>query len=136
MKTSTQITFRHMPVSPAVEARIHEEVSALEQCYSRITSCHVVIEAPHLHHQRGRGFHIHIDLRVPGSEIIVNREPSLHGTVAKSDQATWAKHLETQPEHKDIYVSLRDAFASARRQLEDHAHILRGDVKHHTAVAP
>jgi len=135
MNTPAQITFRHMPVSPAVEARIHEEIAALEQCYSRITSCHVVVEAPHQHHQRGKGFHIHIDLRVPGSEIIVNHEPSLHATVARSDPAQWEKHLETQPDHKDIYVSLRDAFAAARRQLDDHARILRGDVKHHPAAA-
>ncbi len=135
MNSPTQITFRHMAASPAVEARIHEEVAALEHCFSRITSCHVVVEEPHQHHQRGRGFHISIDLRVPGSEIVVNHEPSMHGLAAKSDTGEWEKHLETQPDHKDVYVSIRDAFAAARRQLEDYSRILRGDVKHHTGAA-
>lgn len=121
-----------MDVSPAVEARIREEVAALGRYFNRITSCRVVVEAPHQHHQRGKGFHISIDLHVPGSEIVVNHEPSLHGTVANSETGEWEKHLETQPDHKDIYVSIRDAFATARRRLEDYARVLRGDTKHHT----
>lgn len=135
MNTPTQITFRHMAVSPALEARIHEEVTALEHCFSRITSCLVVVEAPHQHHQRGSEFHIRINLRVPGSEIVVNHEPSLHSTLAKSESGEWEKHLEAHPDHKDVYVAIRDAFAAARRQLEDYARVLRGDVKHHTATA-
>ncbi|MDZ4403626.1 HPF/RaiA family ribosome-associated protein [Prosthecobacter sp.] len=135
MQQSPQITFRHMDVSPAVEARIREEVAALGHYFNRITSCRVVVEAPHQHHQRGKGFHISIDLHVPGSEIVVNHEPSLHGTVANSETGEWEKHLETQPDHKDIYVSIRDAFAAARRRLEDYARVLRGDTKHHTEDA-
>jgi|UniRef100_UPI003783C097 ribosome-associated translation inhibitor RaiA len=132
MDHPAQITFRHMDVSPAVEARIREEAAALEHYFNRITSCRVVVEAPHQHHQRGRGFHINIDLRVPGSEIVVNHEPSLHSTAANSESGEWEKHLETQPDHKDVYVSIRDAFAAARRRLEDYARVLRGDTKHHT----
>ena len=132
MDHPAQITFRHMDVSPAVEARIREEVAALEHYFNRITSCRVVVEAPHQHHQRGRGFHINIDLRVPGSEIVVNHEPSLHSTAANSESGEWEKHLETQPDHKDVYVSIRDSFAAARRRLEDYARVLRGDTKHHT----
>lgn len=135
MDHPAQISFRHMAVSPAVEARIQEEVAALEHYFNRITSCRVVVEAPHQHHQCGKGFHISIDLHVPGSEIEVNHEPSLHGTVANKEISGWEKHLETQPDHKDIYVSIRDAFAAARRQLEDYARVLRGDSKHHTKDA-
>lgn len=131
MNHPLQITFRHMEVSPAVEARIHEEVAALEHFFNRINSCRVVVEAPHRHHQ----FHINIDLRVPGSEIVVNHEPSLHGSLARGETDEWEKHLETQPDHKDIYVSIRDAFAAARRQLEDHARVIRGDTKHHAGEA-
>ena len=135
MKHPLQITFRYMEVSPAVEARVSDEVAALERYYERITSCRVVIEAPHKHHQRGRGFHISIDLRVPGREIVVNHEPSLHSTLARGEAAELEKHLETQPDHKDIFVSIRDAFAAARRQLEDYARVLRGDTKHHDGEA-
>jgi ribosome-associated translation inhibitor RaiA len=120
-----------MDVSPAVDQRIRDEVEALEHFFNRITSCHIVVEAPNRHHQQGREFCIRINLRVPGSEIVVNHEPSLHSVVAGSGVGEWEKHLETQPDHKDIYVAIRDAFAAARRQLEDYARVVRGDTKHH-----
>lgn len=135
MNNPLQITFRHMEVSPAVEARIQEEVTGLEHFFNRITSCRVVVEAPHKHHHHGRGFHITINLHVPGKEIVVNHEPSLHSTLAKGEAAELEKHLETHPDHKDIFVSIRDAFAAARRQLEDYARVLRGDTKHHAGQA-
>ena len=135
MKHPLQITFRHMEVSPAVEARISDEVAALERYFERITSCRVVVEAPHQHHQRGRGFHVSINLHVPGREIVVNHEPSLHSTLARAEAAELEKHDETHPDHKDIFVAIRDAFAAARRQLEDYARVLRGDTKHHAGEA-
>jgi ribosome-associated translation inhibitor RaiA len=135
MQHPLQITFRHMEVSPAVEARIREEVGALEHFFDRITSCRVVIEAPHRHQRRGRGFHIAIDLRVPGSEIVVNHEPSSHATLAGGGTEKSEKHLEFHPDHKDVQVAIRDAFAAARRQLEDYARVLRGDTKHRSGEA-
>lgn len=39
------------------------------------------------------------------------------------------------PEYKDLYVCIRDAFAAARRRLEDYARIMRGDTKRHIAPA-
>ncbi|OYW31358.1 MAG: hypothetical protein B7Z47_01305 [Chthoniobacter sp. 12-60-6] len=126
METPTQITFRHMDVSPAVEARILEEVLGLDRCYDRITSCHVVVEAPHHHQQHGHTFHVSIDLHVPGSQIEVNHTP--HGCAGESHAPDAG--------HRDVYVAIRDAFAAARRQLQDYARILRGDVKHHAEKAP
>jgi ribosome-associated translation inhibitor RaiA len=122
-----------MDVSAAAEARIREEASKLGRYFDHIIGCRVVVEAPHRHHVHGNGFRIKINITVPGSEIAVNHEPSLHSTVAGSETGGWEKHLEAQPDHKDIYVSIRDAFAAARRRLEDYARLLRGDVKHHTA---
>ncbi len=133
--TPAQITFRHMKPSPAAEFRIQEEAADLEHFFGRITSCHIVVEAPHHHHQRGRGFHIDIVIGVPGSRIVVNHHPSEHSTLVQSDTENWEKHLETEPDHKDLYVSIRDAFAAARRRLEDYARILRGDTKHHSESA-
>ena len=131
-----QITFRHMDSSPAVEARIREEVAGLEQYYGRITSCHVVIDAPHRHHEHGgRTYHININLLVPGSNIVINHEPSQHSTLAQSDADECEKRHEAAPDHKDIYVVIRDAFFSARRRLEDHARVLRGETKHHAKEA-
>lgn len=115
MTPPTQITFRHMDVSPAAEARIRDEVQALAHCHDRITSCRVVVEAPHHHQRRDETFHLSIDLHVPGSQIEVNND--------KGNAA-----------HSDVYVAIRDAFAAARRQLQDHVRIQRGEVKHHTEM--
>lgn len=125
-----------MDSSPAVETRIQQEVKALERCFDRITSCRVVVEAPHKHHQRGNEFHVSIDLHVPGSQIIVNHDPSAHSTAVGIQANAWDKSLETQPDHKDVYVSIRDAFAAARRQLQGYAQKLRGETsKRHLSLA-
>ena len=106
------------------------------QYFGRITSCRVVVEAPHRHHEHsGRTFHIGIEIGVPGSRIVVDHEFSLHSTLVQSEASEWEKHLEVQPEHKDIHVCIRDAFKTARRRLEDYARVLRGDTKHHTGEA-
>jgi ribosome-associated translation inhibitor RaiA len=127
-----QVTFRHMDPSPAVEARIQQEAADLDRYFARITSCHVVVDAPHQHHKLGgRTYHISIEIDVPGSKIVVNHEPSLHSTLVQGEAGEWEKHLEAHPDHRDIYVCIRDAFSAARRRLEDYARVLRGDTKHH-----
>ncbi len=113
MQVPVQITFRNLEASPAVVAKVRDRVEALEQFYSGIISCHVMIEAPSRRHRQGRVYHIRVDLKVPGKEIVVKRDPSEHHA------------------HEDIYVAVRDCFDAVRRQLEDHARRQRGDVKAH-----
>jgi ribosomal subunit interface protein len=111
MQVPLQITFRNLDSSPAVEAKIRERVEELEQFDDRIASCRVVVEVPNRHHLEGRLYHIRVDLKVPGREIVVKRDPPEHHA------------------HEDIYVAVRDCFDAVRRQLEDHARRQRGDVK-------
>jgi cold shock CspA family protein/ribosome-associated translation inhibitor RaiA len=113
MPVSLQITFRDMPPSPAVQARIRELADKLDHFHERIMSCRVVVRAPHRHHHKGRLYHVSIDLKVPGHEIAVNRDPPEHHA------------------HEDIYVAVRDAFDALARRLEDVARERRGDVKMH-----
>src|SRR5688500_993525 len=103
MKVPLQITFRHMERSAAVEARIQDEAAALDGVFDRITSCRVVVEAPAPHQHHGQTFQIRIFLAVPGTEIVVDHEPSLHSSLVQSETRTVEKHLEPAPEHKDIY---------------------------------
>lgn len=97
-----QITFHGVDPSPALEARVRELASKLELFHDRITRCEVVIEQPHQHHRNGKHWRVRIDLTVPGHEIVVSRDPGKDGA------------------HEDVYVTLRDAFAAARRQLESY----------------
>jgi len=116
MPSWLQITFRNIDSSPAVEAKIRERARELEQFFDRIVSCRVVIEAPD-RRRHGDLFHIRVDLKVPGKEIVVKRDPPEHHA------------------HEDIYVAVRDCFDAVRRQLEDHVRRSRGDVKAHDIPA-
>ena len=98
MKTPLQITFRDMPHSDALETHIREKAQKLEQLFGDIISCRVVVDQPARHHQQGKLFNVRIDLGVPGSEIVVDKQAN-----------------------EDVYVALRDAFDAAKRQLEDYA---------------
>ena len=76
----TQVTFRGLDVSAALEADIHERVAWLEQFYAGIVRCRVLVELPHRHRHEGRHFHVRVELTVPGADpIVVSHEPSLHG---------------------------------------------------------
>lgn len=107
MQVPVHIKFHGIDVSPSLEQRIREQVEKLEQFCDRITSCEVVVELPHQHHRHGKQFHVRIDLSVPGSDIVVSRDPG------EGDA------------HEDPYVAVRDAFLAARRQLEDWVHRMR-----------
>ncbi len=102
MQVPVQVTFRDMPVSDSVEARCWEEAAKLERYYDRITSCRIVIAESHRRRVKGTLFAVRIDLAVPRRVLVANREPPLH-------------HAD-----EDIFVAVREAFARARRQLEDH----------------
>jgi ribosomal subunit interface protein len=113
MQIPLQITIRDVDHSEALEVRIRSKGEKLEAFFDHIMSCRVVVEVPHKHHHQGKQFNVRIDIGVPGHEIAVNRD-----------------HAE------DVYVAVRDAFDAAKRQLEDYARKIRGDVKTHEMRRP
>ena len=114
MKLPLQITFRDFDPSDTVEETIRHKANKLEQVYDRITSCRVVMEAPHRHGRVGQLYHVRVDITVPEGEIVINREPELNHA------------------HEDANVAVRDAFDAAQRRLEDHVRKLGGiRVKEH-----
>jgi len=117
MQIPLQITFRGIPKSEAVEARIREKVDKLERFHTHIMSCRVAVEAEHQHHHQGNQYHIRIDITTPRKELVISRE-----------------HHDKQA-YEDIYVAIRDAFDAAKRQLEDYARVQRGHVKTHDLQA-
>jgi ribosome-associated translation inhibitor RaiA len=103
-----QITVLNVTRSAALEARVRRMAEKLEKFHSRIVSCRVGIEELRRHRSRGRLYHVRVDVRVPGKEIVSNH-----------------RHA------KDPYLALRDSFVSLRRQLEDSTRVSRGEVKKH-----
>lgn len=114
MEIPLQITFKNMDSDDALEQEIRKRAGKLDKFFHHIMSCRVVVDVPHRHKVRGNQYDIRIDITVPGSEIVVTRSNS-----------------DPENTHKDPYLSVRDAFSSAARQLEDYARKLRGDVKAH-----
>jgi cold shock CspA family protein/ribosome-associated translation inhibitor RaiA len=111
MQLPLQISFRHMEHSEPIAAIVREKAAHLDTFADHIMSCRVVVEPAGKHHEHGNLYEVRIDITAPGEEIAVTREPSEHTA------------------YRDIQVALRDAFDSARRQLEDYVRRRRGLVK-------
>lgn len=102
MEHPLQISFDNVEHSDAVEKRIREEASKLEQLHDRITSMRVVVTKPQRRHNKGDTFQVRIHMTAPGgADIAITRDPAADGA------------------HEDVYVTIRDAFAAARRKLQD-----------------
>lgn len=117
MSLPTQITWRGIQSSAALETRIRELAQGLEKFSSQIVHCRVVIELPDKHSRQGRVYEVRIQVTTPGAQLIAQRE-----------------HRERHS-HEDPYIAVRDAFRAVQRQLEDYERARRGDVKRH-APAP
>jgi len=97
MHNPVEIILRGVPHSGALERYIGEQAGKLDQVCDRLQSCHVVAEALHRPKQQGAQFAVRLNITLPGTEVVVNRE---HG--------------------EDVYMAVRDAFDAAGLQLKDH----------------
>jgi cold shock CspA family protein len=132
----TQINFRGLAHSNTLEADIRERIAWLEQFYSGIVRCRVLVEVPHRHRHDGRHFQVRIDITVPGgAPIVVSHEPSLHGPLIDVSEAEHHKDTEIEAVHRYAHVAIHEAFDAARRQLQDFAREQRGVVKTHEVPA-
>ena len=114
MQVPLQISFENIARSDAIEARIRDEVDKLEQFHDRLTSARVVVARPQHRHHKGDIYQVRIHLTAPGgADVAVSREPAASGA------------------HEDVYVTIRDAFKAARRQLQDTTRKQQGHVKAH-----
>jgi len=117
MQVPLEIQFQDIGPSEAVEARVREETAKLEQFFDRITSTRVVVSKPHQKHLKGNTYRVRIHMTVPGgADIVIDRDPG------------------DRDAHEDVYVTIRDAFRAARRQLQDHVRKHQGKVKTHESA--
>jgi len=103
MRIETDIVFRDMESSEAVQSAVEKYIEKIERHYSMVQRCRVVIEQSHRSQNSGNLFEVSLDIAVPGTSIIVGRDG------AKDES------------HEDIYVAIRDAFLAAERQLDKYA---------------
>jgi ribosome-associated translation inhibitor RaiA len=110
-----EIAFKGMESSEAVDQRVRKEIEKLQP--DGIQRCHVTVESPHRHSNKGNDYSVRVHISVPGDEIIVNHE----------------RHDGT---HEDVYVAIRDAFLAANRQLCAYHDKRKGQVKSHSMPKP
>jgi cold shock CspA family protein/ribosome-associated translation inhibitor RaiA len=106
-----EITYRNFSATPSIEQDVRRHAEHLQRFGGDIVSCRVVISTPHRHQRKGRLFHVRVDLRLPGGELVVKRDPAERAA------------------HQDLHVALRDAFDACRRELQDYLRVRRGAVK-------
>lgn len=111
METTPQISFRNMEADEGLKQDILGRIERLEQFYEPIITCRVMVEVPHRSKERGNQYHVRIDTRVPGRELVVSHDPG------------------DDPSREELPVALSSAFRAMERQLEDYARKQRGDVK-------
>ena len=108
MQIPLQITLRNIAKSEAVESVIRKKAQKLDRFHSQIVSCRVVLEIPSRHKQQGKEFVVRLDIKVPGTEIVINHD-----------------------HHEDLYAALHEAFQAAQRRLEDHERAIAGRYADH-----
>ena len=112
MATPTQITYRHLDQSDALDSLIHQQVAKLEEFNDHIIECRVVIDKPNAHH-REKHFRVEVIALVSGAELIASHEPS-------------------NGEGDDAYAVVHHAFRTMRRQLVEHIERTRHETKSHS----
>lgn len=111
MQVPLELSARAIQLDSAMEADLRRRAAKLERYYDRITSCRIAVERPTgNHHNEGGPYRVRIDITVPGSELVANKEG------------------------EDLNATVRDAFKAAERQVEEFSQRRRGDVK--TPVLP
>jgi len=111
MQVPLEISTRWINLSAPLEAELRKRADRLERHTDRITACRIAVERPTgNHHQEGGPFRVRVDITVPGSELVADKQA------------------------EDLYAAVREAFDAAERQVETWSQRRRGDVK--TPVLP
>ena len=100
MNSNTQVLFRGIEHSQAVEDAVHKRMEKLSRYSDKIQSMKVILEAPHNNHYKGRVYHVGVEALIPNHDIVV------------------AHDHHDRHAHEDIYVAIRDAFNAVERRLK------------------
>lgn len=100
MISDTQVVFRNIDHSQAVEAAVQKRLEKLGRFCDEIQSLRVILESPHNYHHKGKVYHVGVEALIPNHDIVVTHEQH-------------DKHS-----HEDIYVAIRDAFNALERRLK------------------
>lgn len=107
MNLPFELIQKEISLTPAAADGVRARAEQLDRFCGRIMRSRVTVEGPSRHHRQGT-YSVTIDLTVPGREIVVRKKAEAN-----------------------LDLALKDAFAAAGRQLEDHVRRSRGFTKTH-----
>jgi ribosomal subunit interface protein len=108
MKQPLEISARDVRINDETEELIRDKATKLDRFYDQIVGCRVKVEMPHRSQRSGMMYSVRIELTVPGSELIVKREPN-----------------------EDLHAAIVNSFETAQRRIKEYAEKQRGNVKTH-----
>jgi len=114
MAIPVEISYRHLEKSDFIHEKVMLRLKQLETISGEINRAHIVLSSPHHSKHQGNHYEVHIELYVPGTELIVTQNTG------------------TSDAHEDFYVALRDAFDAMERQLKRWKEKRRMDIKAHS----
>ncbi|MGS2717568.1 HPF/RaiA family ribosome-associated protein [Eionea flava] len=101
MTMASNVTYRDLDTSDALNAIINKRLQKLGRFSSDIQHSRVVLDSPHNHKHKGKEFRATVELDIKGSPI----------TVSQNDMS--------------IHVAVRDAFDVAERKLKSYTQQLQ-----------
>jgi ribosomal subunit interface protein len=101
MTMASNVTYRDLDTSEALNAIINKRLQKLGRYCSDIQHSRVVLDSPHNHKHKGKEFRATVEIDLKGSPI----------TVSQNDTS--------------IHVAVRDAFDVAERKLKSHTQQLK-----------
>ena len=101
MTMVSNVTYRDLDTSEALNAIIGKRLQKLERYCNDIQHSRVVLDSPHNHKHKGKEFRATVEIDIKGSPITISQnDPSIH-------------------------IAVRDAFDVAERKLKSHSEQLK-----------
>ena len=108
MKVPAEISARNVNLTEEMEDLIRGKADKLNTFHDGIISCKIMVDVPHRSQRKGVSYNVRIDMSIPGSEVVVKREPN-----------------------EDLHRAIVSAFDVAERRLKELTNKQRGAVKIH-----
>jgi len=108
------ITFHQLNHSAVLGDRIRKKALKLLKMHPFILHNRIVVNRPHHHKHKGNVYQIRMDIKVPGKELVITKQPG----------------VKVHP-HFDPYVVVDDAFKAAEHSLQRYKEKNHDIVKHH-----
>lgn len=118
MQVPLEIGYHDVEKSDWMEDEIRARAAGLDEIYGRLTAVRVRLEKPHRSHRTGNAYECHVEMSVPGKNLVVSHAPN------RAEE----KYASPAPELAQV---IREAFDVAERRLKAFKdQLVDGDVKH------